>query len=348
MRPRPSAVLIVALLCARLSVACASEHTWQGYSQVRYTVTEDQGNYVGLRRLKLFGQGPISGNWSYYLQFLYKANNHSPTDDRIVVQEANAVMRLKSGKLTVGQFKPPFGLERFTSDAVLALIDRSQPTDRLIPNGSLGWSFARARGAQVEGSVGASAQYAVGIFDGNGANQPFEGNGPLIVGRLAYQPALGESGRLRSELALSWRKDHDIDFLGQLPGAPSGYANFAGTDVRQNVAIAYDFGKNSIRSEYFAAQYHSDKPAPPSINAQGYYLQWAYTLSRKWSVAARFETMDPDRSVTNSKDVSWLTIGATYHMNSDYHKIQANYVFKSEKVNALHNDVLLVQYQRFF
>lgn len=328
--------------------ACASEHVWRSYSQVRYTTSEDQSDYLRLRRLKLYGQGPISDDWSYYLQFLYKANNHSPTDDRIVMQEANAIMRLKSGKLTVGQFKPPFGLERFTSDAVLALIDRSQPTDRLIPNGNLGWSFARARGAQLENRVGPSAQYAVGIFDGNGANHSFEGNGPLIVGRVAYQPALGESRRFRSEVALSWRKDHDIDFLGQLPGAPPGYANFAGTDIRQNVAIAHDFGKNSVRAEYFAAQYHSDKPALPGINAQGYYLQWARTLSNKWSAAIRIEAIDPDRSVTNSKDVSWVTIGATYYMKSDYHKIQANYVFRSEKVNEFDNDVLLVQYQRFF
>lgn len=340
-------VVFTALLCARLSGACASEHTWQSYSQVRYTTSEDQGDYLSLRRLKLTGQGPVSDDWSYYLQFLYKTNNRSPTDDRIVVQEANAVVRLKSVKVTVGQFKPPFGLERFTSDSVLALIDRSQPTDRLIPNGSLGWSFARGRGAQFECGVGQSAQCAIGMFDGNGANQPFEGNGPLIAGRLAYQPALGESRPFRSEVALSWRKDHDIDFLGQVPGAPSGYSSFAGRDIRQNVAIAYDSGKNSLRSEYFAAQYHSDKPTLPSINAQGYYLQWAYAVSRKWSMAARFENIDPDRSVANSKDVSWLTIGTTYYMNSDYHKIQVNYVFKSEDVNEFDNDAVVVQYQRF-
>jgi phosphate-selective porin len=342
------AVGFTALLCACPSGACASEHTWQSYLQVRYTTSEDQGDYLSLRRLKLFGQGPISDDWSYYLQFLYKANNYSPTDDRIVVQEANAVMRLKSGKLTVGQFKPPFGLERFTSDAVLALIDRSQPTDRLIPNGSLGWSFARARGVQLERQLSTAIGCALGIFDGNGANEPFQGNGPLIVGRLVYKRRWGETRRLRSEIALSWRKDHDIDFLGQLPGAPSGYSSFAGRDIRQNLALAYDTGAGTLRAEYFAAQYDSDKLGLPSIDAQGYYLQWAYALSRKWSMAARFETMDPDRSVTNSKDVSWLTIGATYYMNSDYQKIQANYVFRSEKVNEFDNDGLLIQYQRFF
>jgi len=330
------------------SSARASQHTWQSYSQVRYTQSEDQGGYLSLRRLKLFGQGPIAGDWTYYLQFLYKTNNKSLTDDRIVMQEANASILTESSKLTVGQFKPPFGMERFTPDYRLALIDRSQPTDRLIPNGSLGMSFARARGAQFEHKVGSAARCAVGLFDGNGANEPFDGNGPLVVSRLAYEPHYGEAGRFRSEVALSWRKDHDIDFLGQLPGAPSGYSRFSGKDIRQNVAVAYDLGKDALRAEYFAAQYHSDKLGLPSIDAQGYYLQWAHTVSRRWSAAIRYETMDPNQSLTNSKDVSWLTIGATCYIDLDYQKIQANYVFRSEKVNEFDNDAFLVQYQRFF
>ena len=341
---------VLASVAFSLLPPCAhgSTHNWQSYSQVRYTASEDQAGYLSLRRLKLFGQGPISGGWTYYLQFLYKTNNKSLTDDRIVVQDANASLPLATGKVTIGQFKPPFGMERFTPDYKLELIDRSQPTDRLIPNGNLGISFARARGAQYECNVGNAARFALAVFDGNGANEPFAGNGPLIVGRLVYEPHYGEAGRFRSEVALSWRKDHNIDFLGQLPGAPSGYSMFSGKDIRQNVAVAYDMGKDALRAEYFAAQYESGRLGLPSIDAQGYYLQWAHTASRRWSTAIRYETMDPNQSLTNSKDVSWITIGATYYIDSDYQKIQANYVFRSEKVNEFDNDALLVQYQRFF
>ncbi|MDH7482000.1 MAG: porin [Armatimonadota bacterium] len=342
-------LLALALLtCIITSSSVGSTtHKWQGYFQVCYTNPEDRADYLSLRRLKLYGGGPISGNWSYYLQFLYKTNNRSSTDNQIVVQEASASTQSGSVKLTVGQFKPPFGMERFTSDSVLALIDRSQPTDKLVPNGSLGMSFARDRGIQIERKIGKVGRCAVGVFDGNGANEPLEGNGPLVVGRFIYEPC-SAAKRFHSELAVSWRKDHDIDFTGQLPGAPPGYANFSGNDVRQNIAIAYDFGKNSLRCEYFAARYHSNKSAIPSIDAQGYYLQWAYAVSRKWLLAARLEAMDPDRSVVNSKDISWLTIGATYYIKSDYHKIQVNYIFKSEKAGEINNDAIVAQYQRFF
>ena len=344
-------LLAAVAICAGLHGAARAEaatHKWQSYFQVRYTTSQDQGDYLSLRRLKLFGQGPISGDWTYYLQLLYKANNRSPTDDRIVMQEANTLVPLNSGRLTVGQFKPPFGMERFTPDYKLALIDRSQPTDRLIPNGNLGLSFARARGAQHERKVGNTARFAIGVFDGNGANEPFDGNGPLIVGRLVYEPPSSEARRFHSELALSWRKDHDIDFLGQLPGAPSGYSSFAGKDIRQNLALAYDAGADALRAEYFAAQYDSDKLGLPSIDAQGYYLQWAHTVSKRWFAAIRYETMDPNQSVTNTKDISWLTIGATYCIDSDYQRIQVNYAFRSEQVNEFDNDALLVQYQKFF
>ena len=326
----------------------AATHHWQSYAQVRYTSSDDRGDYLSLRRLKLFGQGPVSGDWTYFLQFLYKDGNRSLTDDRIVMQEANVSNPMEFGRLTLGQFKPPFGMERFTSDYLLPLIDRSQPTDRLIPNGNLGISFARARGAQIERKIGNAARCAMGVFDGNGANEPFEGNGPLVVGRLLYESAAKRSSRFHCEVAVSWRKDHSIDFLGQLPGAPPSYAHFSGKDIRQDIAVAYDTGNNAFRAEYIAAQYNSDRYGVPSIDARGYYLQWARAISESWSAAVRYETMDPNISVTNAQDVSWLTVGATYCIDSYRHRIQANYVFKSESVSEFDNDAFLVQYQRFF
>lgn len=328
--------------------AHSSTHNWQSYSQIRYTQYEDKGGYLSLRRLKLFGRGPISGDRTYYLQFLYRANTNSSTDDHVIVQEANVLVPLKSAKLTIGQFKPPFGMERFTSDYQLDLIDRSQPTERLIPNGSLGLSSARARGVQLERQISKTTAFAVGIFDGNGANEPFDGNGPLAVGRLVYRRQQGEARRIRSDLAFSWRKDHDIDFLGQLPGAPPGYVNFAGRDIRENLALAYDAGANAFRAEFIASQYDSDKPGLPSIDAWGYYIQWAHTFSEHWTVAARLETLDSDQSTSDSKDASWLTIGATYNIDSNHQRVQVNYVLKNEEADEFDNNTLVVQYQKFF
>ena len=322
--------------------------SWQGYFQVRYTDPEDKDCYVSLRRLKLYGQGPISGSWSYYIQFLYKANNLSASDNRIFLQEIRATLKTAAGKLMIGQFKPPFGMERFTSDAEIALADRSQPTDRLIPNGNLHVSFARDLGFQWERGNETGPSYGLGIFAGSGANRALGGSGPLVAGRLAYQWHNDDSTGLRTEVALSWRRDKNLDFSGQVAGVPAEYSDFSGSDTRWNLALAWDDGLGRLRAECFAVQYHSDENRVKSIAARGFYVQLARPVSRRWLAAVRYESIDPDIGITNSKDCQWLTLGGTYYINADLHKIQVNYVFKSERVRESENDVLILQYQRFF
>ena len=323
-------------------------HGWQGYFQVRYTDPEDKEGYVSLRRLKLYGQGPISGNWSYYVQFLYKANNYSVTDNRVFLQELHAAVKTLRGKLMIGQFKPPFGMERFTSDAKIALIDRSQPTDHLIPNGNLHVSFARDVGFQWERGNGTGPSYALGIFAGSGANRALGGSGPLVAGRLAYQWHNDDSTSLRTEVALSWRRDKNLDFSGQVAGVPAEYSDFSGSDTRGNLALAWDGAFGRMRAEFFAVQYRSDENRVRNIAARGFYVQLARPVSRRWLAAVRYESIDPDIGITNSKDCQWVTLGGTYYINADLHKIQVDYVVKSERVRELENDALILQYQRFF
>ena len=362
-RPRLCLVTLLIILFLPFTVLAASRvpgldpgtagryraiHSWQSYFQVRYTDPEDKDGYVSLRRLKLYGQGPVSGSWSYYVQFLYKANNYSVTDNRIFLQEIRATLKTAAGKLVIGQFKPPFGMERFTSDAEIALADRSQPTDRLIPNGNLHVSFARDLGFQWERGNDTGPSYALGIFAGSGANKPLGGSGPLVAGRLAYQWYNDDSTTLRTEVALSWRRDKNLDFSGQVAGVPAEYSDFSGSDARGNLALAWDGAFGRMRAEFFAVQYHSDENRVKSIAARGFYVQLARPVSRRWLGAVRYESIDPDIGITNSKDCQWVTLGGTYYINADLHKIQVNYVFKSERVRELENDALILQYQRFF
>jgi phosphate-selective porin len=341
-----AAILVVLLAALEVSVAEPGSHEWTSYFQLRYTHSEVDGSYVSLRRLKLYGTGPAFGRWNYYLQFLYKTGNRSATDG-LFLQEANIFGAFGRGRITFGQFKPPFGLERFTPDWKLALIDRTQPTDRLIPNGSVGNSFARDYGLQWEGPIARNLTLSLGLFAGSAANEPLDKGGPLLVGRAAYERRLAPDRHIRFELAASWRRDRGIDFSRQLPGAPVGYSSFSGRDIRQNLALACDAGPNSLRAEYFAAHFGSAGESLPSIDAMGYYVQYARVLSKRWAVAARYERFDPNRAVVNSKDVSWLSLGTSRFIRGDFEKVQINYVFKAERTKESDNDALLVQYQRF-
>ena len=44
------------------------------------------------------------------------------------------------------------GLERFTPDEMMFSLERSQATNRLVPNGNLGESFTRDSGVQIADS----------------------------------------------------------------------------------------------------------------------------------------------------------------------------------------------------
>lgn len=338
-------LLLVCLLC---TTGITSASTWQSYGQVRYTAPEDQKGYLSLRRLKLFGQGPIAGDWTYYLQFLYKANNQSPTDDHIWVQEANASLTTKKGKLTIGQFKPPFGMERFTADWIIPFVERTQTTDRLIPDGSIGGSFARDYGIQWQTKRFGGLCVATGAFVGNAANNAFRGNGPLLVSRATYDRARSGNRRFHAEAALSWRKSANIDFSRQLTGAPAGYADFSGHDIRQDVAVSYEWPGNSLHAEYIAAQYRSDRSFVPSIDADGGYVQWTHDVTSRWQGAVRYEVFSPNTSTNDAKGFAWTTLAVNYRIRSDRDRVQLDYIIKHENAAQVANNALVVQYQQFF
>lgn len=348
MKSTSRAILASALLCAWLPGECSCEHIWQSYAQVRYTAPEDQKDYFSLRRLKVFGQGPIAGNWSYFLQWLYKANNQSPTDDHIWAQEVNASLATKAGRLTVGQFKPPFGMERFIADWIIPFVDRSQPTDRLIPDGSIGGSFGRDYGIQWQTKRLGDLCFATGIFVGNAANNAFQGNGPLLVSRVTYDRAHRGNGRFHAEAALSWRKAANINFTRQLPGAPAGYAHFSGYDFRQDLAVAYEWPANSLRAEYIAAQYRSDRSLLPSINAGGGYIQWTHNITNRWQGGVRYEFLSPHTSPNDAKGFAWTTLAINYRIRSDCDRFQLDYIIRRENAAQVENNGPVVQYQQFF
>jgi len=319
---------------------------WESYVQLRYTRSK-AGQTYAIRRLKLIGQGQLGEGGGYYVQALYKTNNGSATDDKVYLQEARVTLPLGRGRgaLTVGQFKPPFGLERFDADATMPLIDRSQATDHLVPAGNVGESFARARGLQWDGRARKGLSVSYGLFEGNGANNPLVGNGPLLVTRVRLLERKRGGVRYSGEAAVSWRKDHAIDFRSQLPGAPPVYRGFEGSDLRWDLAVALHRGDSALQVEYLAASYASSRPGVPSIDADGFYLQLARRFARHWAGAARYEEFHPNRAQP-THDLAWTTLGCTYFTRGDQRKIQANYVFQRDGVTPT-ADTVAVQYQQF-
>jgi phosphate-selective porin len=289
---------------------------------------------------------------SYYFQGVYKTHNFSPTDNNITLQEAWLLWKfLPVLKLKVGQFKPPLGLERFTPDEMMFTLERSQATNRLVPNGNLDQSFTRDYGVQIGGFFqGPRCGYEMALMGGNGANDGhlLQNGSFLLTGRFTWHPwELKKDGTdLEMGAAMSFRRNHDINFSLQIPGSTKlGYQNFDGTDWRQNVFFSLEKERVAFSGEGFWARYHSYRLGQRSLNASGYYLQAAYFLHPRLQAVAKFEYFDPNNS---ANDQRWTTLGLNLYLVGNQLKLMANYIFKTEQRREIHNDTFILQFQFFF
>ncbi len=329
--------------------------------QPRFTAIEhDRRNnivndFFGWRRVKLRMLGEPIPQLSYYFQEVYKTHNFSPTDNRITLQEAWLVGKiLPALRLKVGQFKPPMGLERFTADEMLLSIERSLPTDHLIPNGKLGDSFSRDYGVQASsGFDRPKLGYELAVMGGNGANEGhlFQRGAYLLTGRLTWQPYRSPQDGLdlRVGAAMSYRRNHNLDLRQQLPGSGKlGYQHFNGRDYHYNVFLSLDKGPVSFRGEGYWARYQSCQPKLPSLNAMGFYVHTACFLHPRLQAVAKFEYFDPNEALHNSQDLRWTTLGLNLYLVGNQLKLYANYIFKTERKGEIHNDTFIVQLYFFF
>jgi hypothetical protein len=327
---------------------------WSSYVQLRYTGVEKSEDLFALRRFKLMAGGDITPRIQWYAQALYKDGNDSPTDGRVYFQEAWIGFTLRQDmRLAIGQFKPPFGRERFTPDFQILTIDRSLVTDALTPAGPYLDSFYRDRGAQLDGELRNSWRYAVGLFDGRGANHQFHGIGPLVVGQIVKGVVKERPVRQRpltvqigGAAAFRWGKDLPFRPCCTGPGSIY-YEHFRGADQRYGLELSADWGDASLRAEYIHAHLDFSETAMAPANASGWYVQAAKFLAPKWQVVAKLEALDPNRSVLNNRDVSQATFGLNRYIRKNRVKVMAGYVMRRENVLPTPNNLIQVQLQYF-
>ncbi|MCX6751869.1 MAG: porin, partial [Candidatus Nomurabacteria bacterium] len=259
----------------------------------------------------------------------------------------------KEAQLVVGQFKPPFGRERFTPDFLILTIDRSLVTDALTPDGPYIDSFYRDRGVQLDGEPRPGLRYAVAAFDGRGANHQFHGIGPLLAGQvtgevLRGRPVLGRPLTVQIGTATAFRWGRDLPFRPCCAGelAPA-MEHFRGADRRWDAEFSGDWGDVSVRAEYMRAHLDFDSTGTRDLVASGWYVLGAKHISRKWQLIAKYERFDPDTNVASNKDVRQTTLGLNHYIRQNRFKVMAGYVIRQERVRPIANNLFQVQLQYF-
>jgi phosphate-selective porin len=307
-----------------------------------------------LRRFKLMVGGNFSPKVQWYAQGLFKDGNRSPTDGRVYFQEAWLRFAFrKEIQVAIGQFKPPFGRERFTPDFQILTIDRSVVTDALTPAGPYVDSFYRDRGVQFDGELRRSWRYAVGVFDGRGANHQFHGIGPLVAGQAAKEvlkqrPVLDRPLTVQFGGAAAFRWGRDLPFRPCCTGSGAdGFEHFRGADQRWGLELSADWGDASLRAEYIRARLDFAAPGIADVFASGWYLQGAKYLRPKWQAVLKLERLDPNEGVRNARDVFQTTFGLNYYFRRNRAKIMAAYVSRRESATPAPDNLVQVQLQYF-
>lgn len=326
------------------------------YFHLRYSAIQNAENYFSIRRFILFGKSDLLKNTTLSWRFIYMHNNKMSTDDRIYLQhcylDVNASPMLN---FRLGQFKPPFGWERFVADYKIAGVERSLVIDRLIPVGSIAPSFARDYGIKLFGDLKESLlSYEFAATTGNGANRNLTlNNGPMLSGRLNLTKVLSNPGiktpwQLLAQLAFSYRKDQDINFTKQLPGeGEDSLQHYRGRDQRINAAIELEHGTSRVAAEYIHARFSPKEQSMADLNANGIACQLSHFFHPSIQAVLKYETFNPNIKTNSVHDVTLLTLGTNLYFNQQDGRLMVNYIYKTMEGNESSDHFLIIQLQYF-
>jgi phosphate-selective porin len=286
-----------------------------GYTQVRYTHTDDDINEFRIRRARAGLKGEILKNINYILQI-------DAAKSTILLDAKVEITFSACARLTFGQFKVPFGLENLTSSSALDTINRSQTVENLCPSRDIGGQ-GRDIGVALSGKF-SRIEYSLGVFNGEGANRADTNERKDLVARLGFSP---------------------FDFLTFSLSHYQGKSTLFGGDSvvdrdRTGVDIYFVHEQISVKGEYiFAKDYRADK--------YGWYIQGGYYfIPDKIQAIVRHDSYDENMDIQGDR-ADIITLGLNWFFSKKT-KLQINYEHHREELIGSTENVILAQFQAGF
>lgn len=305
------------------------------------------------RRARIGLTGTIPYDFSYYVIGEFSSFQNGP----YILDAFITYNRFKPWfKVSMGQFKKPFGLELSTGCQDLYTINRSRVVEELTaPDRDLGIMLSGTSG--TKSFFGLTNEnlisWSLSVTNGTGKNV-FDGDlSKDVVGRVVLSPfdflSVGASymtGKKKNADVTVKEKDEKMRY---------------GADIQIK---KYNF---ILQAEYV---YGSDKGsklvgggcgATPELvmgnfESNGYFAQIMYNTKYKVMPVLKYEYYDPDMKLENydhtAYSVSTTTFGLNYYPN-DWTRLQVNYLYRSEtsssseliNFNEYPNDMIQLQLQ---
>ncbi|MBN2185254.1 MAG: hypothetical protein JW746_07995 [Candidatus Krumholzibacteriota bacterium] len=239
----------------------------------------------------------------------------------------------EKAKISFGQFKQPFGMERNTSCSGLYTVNRSKVTETL--------AMDRDMGIMVLGKLGGKFNYNLALMNGTGINSEDDNVGKDIVGRVSYAPldlvTVGSGFRYGKAPNTDPNMDDD-KFTRFSTDFTVNYREFM-------LQGEYIYGKDE--GSYTTGGGCSPEPLVThtgSVERQGFFLTALYETKWNLQPVYKYELYDPD--MDSEVDIQHFhTLGFNYFIN-EWTRIQVNYVRGiEEQVPAMDNDAFYIQMQ---
>ena len=326
----------------------------------------DQADGVEFRRVRLYLAGLIYDNVEYKLQFDFAGGDADLKDAYIALRD------FPVGRLKMGHFKEPFGLEELTSSKYITFLERAFPV-ALAPSRNTGFMW-------YDSIYDDRMTWAVGIFrdtDDNGNRE--DDGGYNVTGRVTALPVYEDKGASLLHLGAAYSHRDPASDTVRYRQRPQAHlldyfidtSNLSSDDVElAGLETAWVSGPLSLQGEYVYSDVDRTSGGS-SVEFDGYYAQVSYFLTgehRKykkssgvftrtkphknfgdenglgaWEVAARYSALDFSDGDVRGGKMDNVAAGLNWYLNPNT-RIMWNYIH-AVKENVGNADIALMRLQ---
>lgn len=247
-------------------------------------------------RLKVSGEVGIV--FDYFAQIEYDRD-----DDAFQLLDAKATVPIVSAlDLSLGQFRPRFGLEALQTKGEITFVERAQASTAIAPGRQVGIDVG---GTSFDGRL----TYGGGLFNGNGRTLDNDGNDFMFAGRVQFNSigtiAFYEDFVFQVGASIGGSTDTAAPLgSGAVTGddaGPSAEGTFAGDRTIWGLDAQLTYRGWSLTGEYLRAAYDLDAPlsigsprdGEVELSDGGGYVELGYRAYGAIEGVVRYDTFDP-------------------------------------------------------
>lgn len=299
-------------------------------------------NNFTFNRARLGVMGSIPYDIDYYVVAELSQFKNSSNTVHLLDAYVSYTRFGKWAKITLGQFKSPFGLEQNTACSGLYTINRSEVVNQLAgPQRDLGLLVSG-------GNDSLGITYSLGIMNGTGFNVLDDNNNKNVIGRVVINPfsnlKVGGSFKVGKINPTDPTKDLN-DIFRVAAELQYSWKNL----LLQSEAI---YGKDELHSASQVPIYGGcggivgfETKQTGSYHKSGFWAIASYKVNDKVEPVLKFDTWNSEHGVFG-KRINYYTVGLNYYVN-DYSRVQINYVNVQESIPIM-NNMIMVQVQAKF